>query len=116
MAESSPKAYRTLWEKEKLLITSVFKILIRQTSKNKGLFGKGLILYHTIPTFDDPEKVDFENIVGKEENTGNQHFLQFPQCFLPFPEQSSIFPSCLFCHLQMLSIWTSQKFCHLVKV
>ena len=25
-----------------------------------------------------------ENIVGKEENAGNQHFLLFPQCFLPF--------------------------------
>ena len=25
----------------------------------------------------------FENIVGKGENAGNQHFLLFPQCFLP---------------------------------
>ena len=24
-----------------------------------------------------------ENIVGKGENAGNQHFLLFPQCFLP---------------------------------
>ena len=29
-----------------------------------------------------------ENIVGKGENAGNQHFLLFPQCFqkLSFPE------------------------------
>ena len=27
----------------------------------------------------------FENIVGKGENAGNQHFLLFPQCFLSFP-------------------------------
>ena len=27
----------------------------------------------------------FENIVGKGENAGNQHFPLFPQCFLPFP-------------------------------
>ena len=27
----------------------------------------------------------FENIVGKGENAGNQHFLLFPQCFLPCP-------------------------------
>ena len=29
-----------------------------------------------------------ENIVGKGENAGNQHFLLFPQCFLKllFPE------------------------------
>ena len=33
----------------------------------------------------------FENIVGKGENVGNQHFL-FPQCFLPFEKQFSIFP------------------------
>ena len=26
----------------------------------------------------------FENIVGKGENAGNQHFLLFSQCFLPF--------------------------------
>ena len=29
----------------------------------------------------------FENIVGKGENAGNQHFLLFPQCFLPFPKK-----------------------------
>ena len=39
-----------------------------------------LTLLHTIPTFNDP----FENIVEKGENAGNQHFLLFPQCFLPF--------------------------------
>ena len=33
-------------------------------------------------------KKHFENIVGKEENAGgNQHFLLFPQCFLPYQEQ-----------------------------
>ena len=26
----------------------------------------------------------FENIVGKRENAGKQHFLFFPQCFLPY--------------------------------
>ena len=29
-------------------------------------------------------KKPFENIVEKGENAGNQHFLLFPQCFLPF--------------------------------
>ena len=28
-----------------------------------------------------PQKADLENIVGKEENADNQHFLLFPQCF-----------------------------------
>ena len=30
-----------------------------------------------------------ENIVGKVENVGNQHFFLFPQCFLPFRRQLS---------------------------
>ena len=35
-------------------------------------------------------KNPFENIVGKGENAGNQHFLLFPQCFLPFPKEFSV--------------------------
>ena len=35
--------------------------------------------------------VAFDNIVGKGENVGHKHFLLFPQCFLPFPTQISIF-------------------------
>ena len=49
MAESSPKGLKTLWEKEKLLVTSnfsfshsVFNRLVLQTRKNKDLFEKGL--------------------------------------------------------------------------
>ena len=48
-----------------------------------------LTLNHTVPTFNDPEKKAFENIEGKEENAGNQHFLLYPQCFLPFPKRIS---------------------------
>ena len=61
------------------------------------------------------KKKSFENIVGKGENAGNQHFLLFPQCFLPIPKRISIFKLHLFCCLQMLSIWTSLKICRLVK-
>ena len=57
----------------------------------------------------------FENIVGKEENAGNQHFLLFPQYFLPYQGEISAFRSFLFCRLQMLSIWTSLKFCCMLK-
>ena len=38
-------------------------------------------------TFDALEEKAFENIVGKEENAGNQHFLLFPQCFLSYETQ-----------------------------
>ena len=48
------------------------------------------------------ERKAFENIVGKGENAGNQHFLLFPQCFLLLPTPNSIFESQLFCQLQML--------------
>ena len=72
-------------------------------------------LYHTILTVNTMDKKPFENIEGKGENGGNQHFLLFPQCFLPFQKQISFFQLYLFCCLQMLSFWNSRKFCHLVK-
>ena len=40
-------------------------------------------------------KKPLEKIVGKGENAGNQHFLLFPQCFLPLENQVSIF----FCYI-----------------
>ena len=52
MAENYLNGQKTLWEKEKLLVTSnfsfshgVFKRLELQTRKNQGLFGKGLTVY-----------------------------------------------------------------------
>ena len=46
---------------------------------NTHMKGKFLNLYSC--DFTDPRKMAFENIVGKVENAGNQHFLLFPQCF-----------------------------------
>ena len=53
IAESSPNRLKTLWEKEKLLVTSnfsfsrsVFKRPVLQTRKNQGLFGKGLKFWY----------------------------------------------------------------------
>ena len=37
------------------------------------------------------DKKAFENIVGKGENAGNQHFLLFPQCFQPYQGHESSF-------------------------
>ena len=50
-----------------------------------------LTLYQTIPTFNDPEEVeDFLKILWRKgENAGNQHFLLFPQYFLPERIQKS---------------------------
>ena len=44
-----------------------------------------------------------KSIVGKGENACYQHFLLFPQCFLPFPRQISNFQSLLFCRLKNVS-------------
>ena len=91
------------------------------------------------PDFSRQQK-DFENIVGKGENAGIQHFLLFPQSFLPYKREKSLcqqhlfhqhfflFPQCfvpykrekslcqqhLFRRLQMLSVWSSIKFCRVV--
>ena len=47
---------------------------------------RDLTFYYTIPT---QRKKPFENIVGNEENAGNQHFLRFQQCFLYSQKQIS---------------------------
>ena len=54
----------------------------------------------------------FENIVGKGENAGNQHFLLLPSMLSPLLETS--FNPHLICRLQMPTIWTCLKFCRLV--
>ena len=51
----------------------------------------------------------------KGENAGNQHFLLFPQCFLPIQKKISVFNFHLFCRLHVLSIWTGLNICCLVK-
>ena len=56
-----------------------------------------LTLFHTVPSFKDPSKEDFsKNIVGKEENAGNQHFLRFPLCLPTFQIQISNFKAIYF--------------------
>ena len=86
---------------------SVFKRLVLQTSKSQGLFEKRLkahiisyfnflpndkfLDFSKVKAFADDKmneaemmisvSVRVENIVGKGENAGHQHFLLFPQCF-----------------------------------
>ena len=71
------------------------KDLYCRHEKKQDLLGKGFnfswrwklklrqfTLHPTIPTFNTPgKKKTFENIVGKGENAGNQHFLLFPTMF-----------------------------------
>ena len=51
----------------------------------------------------------FENIVGKGENAGNQHFLLFPQCVQPFPKRFLVFRPNFFCRLQNAFILDQSK-------
>ena len=53
-------------------------------------------------------KKPFENIEGKGENAGDQHFLLFPHRYLLCPKQISIFEPHLLFSLQL-------QFCCLVK-
>ena len=50
---------------------------------------------NTIQSINQPMKTQrkeaFENILRKGENADNHHFLLFPNCFLPFPKQTSNF-------------------------
>ena len=66
---------------------------VRLSSANAFNLDKAeiLTLHHTIPTFNDLTKKAFEKIVDKGENAGNQHFLLFTQCCLPFPKRISVF-------------------------
>ena len=73
----------TVWEKEKVLVTSifsftnnVFKTFLFQICEKLGLCGN-----HTTPSFNKPLEKPLENIVGKKENAENQHIHQFPYCF-----------------------------------
>ena len=53
--------------------------------------------------------------MGKGENAGNQHFLLFPQYFLPIPKRIYVPKLHVLFRLQMLSVLTSLKMICLVK-
>ena len=88
---------------------NVFQSLLSQTRQKVSLCGKVfkdslprvykaiclhvesyfflLTHYHTMTNFDALGGKPFVNIVGKEENAGNQHFVLYPQCFLSYDAQ-----------------------------
>ena len=79
--------------------------------ETRACSGKGLLFTTQSRFLKIQGKEPLEKVVGKGENAGNQHFLLFPQCFLSYWQQISIF---LFT-FKLLSVWTSPKFCHLGK-
>ena len=90
----------------------VFEIACFCQSAGRSIFSDSSCIFDSLPQsrlLMMLRKRPFENIVGKGENAGNQHFLLFPQCFLPFPNQISIFHFHLSCLLQILPFWNQSK-------
>ena len=65
-------------------------------------------LYHTITTINNPPWETFRKHCRKGENTGNQHFIVFPQCFLSISEQILFSQLHLFCSSYEQS-WQQRK-------
>ena len=63
-----------------------------------------LTLYHTIPTFNDPERgyIFLKTFWEKEKMLVTSIFLFSQNVYLPFPKHMLKFESHLFCHLQGL--------------
>ena len=105
-----PIGLKTFWEKEKMLVTSIF-------SFSRNVFQRFFVTQgHGSPdcvvkSYITLTEKAFGNIV---ENAGNQDFFLFPQCFLPQKNCHSSNIQFLICII-MLSIWCSPKFCHLIK-
>ena len=79
MAESSPKGQKTLWDKEKLLVTSnfsfshsVFKRLVLQTRKNQGLFGKGLSVFAMTIIIPPTPRTEISRASDQTSNSSSQ--------------------------------------------
>ena len=92
-----------LRDKERILVTNIF-------SQCLSLYQRQVVHFHQLflsasqnfiisppPNHDfrrpcrKASLKTFENIVGKGENAGNQHFLLFLQCFPPFLKEILIF-------------------------
>ena len=87
------------WLQAFSLFPTVFsKAFFFRVVKSRDCVEKELTRNHDFKT--TLNKKPFENIVGKGENAGNQHFLLFPQCFQTLPNQISNFHSHLFLGLQ----------------
>ena len=59
MEESYPKHVENTVGKGEIARYSVFKRLVSQGHQKVSLCGNGLTPYHTIPTFNDPDKEPF---------------------------------------------------------
>ena len=68
-----------------LLVSSLPKISL------KSPLSQGLLLFTTQSQFLTILGKSPLKTLGKGKNAGNQHFLLFPQCFLPYQREKSLF-------------------------
>ena len=72
---------------------------------------EGLTLYHAVLLFSNAEKKALIlETCGKRRNAQYQHFLLFPQCFLPYQRQKSPFELPMITCLKMILIWSKPFF------
>ena len=91
--------------KSKIVVCKLFQFGTVQNSP----FGKGVTLYHTILTLNDPEKEHPRKTLWKKVTMLVTSIFPFsPQCFLAIPNHISIFESNLWCCLLMPPIYTSE--------
>ena len=80
--------------KKNNLVTSIFYFSHNVSYSHATQFPSFVpisTLFYTVPTFDDPVKEAFRNNCRKGENAGNQDFLLFSQCFMPYHRQTMQF-------------------------
>ena len=95
-------------------LTVFSKDLYCRHVKTRACLGKVKSLPHNDNFWRAPQKSLWKHL-GKGENVGNQHFLLFPLCFLPFQRKIEPIKPFWNCRLQMFSIWIRLKFCRPVK-
>ena len=119
------KQVETLWVKEKLLVTSnfsfthsVFKRLVSQGRQKVSLCGNGLRpvdnschIGHTYILKTTEGRKAFENIVGKRENAGKEHFSSIPTMFFALSKLNFKFSV----EFILLSANSFNFYCHSVK-
>ena len=84
---------------------NVFKKRFHQGASSSHCLVKGYLFTTQRRLLTTLRKRPFENIVGKEENAGNQYFLLFPRCFLPFLTKFQFFTNIYFVICKFFQFW-----------
>ena len=109
-------ARKTMWEKEKLLVTSISPFLTMFSTLYDTYFSLSMhFRMSSAISFNLDQSKIFSSgnglkTLGKEDIARNEQFLLFPKCFLPILRTFCHFHQTWNCHLQTLPIWKSLEF------